>query len=108
MGKGLLEVCRSISDRAQWEPEDGYERLAIAIVQTAVRDYRLYRRRLAHANSYDRPVIEGRLKELENFFLSEYGDILCFGKGAYILELLQQEYGYHRIRLHRAQSGGAG
>lgn len=104
----VLDACRNIARRPKEEPEDGYERLAIAIVQTAVRDYRLYRRRLAHANAYDRPVIEGRIKELENFFLSEYGDVLCFGKGAYILELLNQEYGYHRIRLHRAQSGGAG
>lgn len=100
----VLDACRNIAHRPKEEPEEGYERLAIAIVQTAVRDYRLYRRRLAHANAYDRPVIVGRLKELENFFLSEYGDILCFGKGAYILELLNQECGYHRIRLHIAKS----
>lgn len=104
----VLDACRNIAHRPKEEPEDGYERLAIAIVQTAVRDYRLYRRRLAHANSDDRPVIEGRLKEIENFFLSEYGDILCFGKGAFILEMLKVEYGYRRIRLNRAQSGGAG
>lgn len=104
----VLEACRNIAHRPKEEPEDGYERLAIAIVQTAVRDYRLYRRRLAHANAYDRPVIVGRLKEIENFLSSEYGDILCFGKGAFILDMLKVEYGYRRIRLHRAQSGGAG
>lgn len=104
----VLDACRNIAHRPKEEPEDGYERLAIAIVQTAVRDYRLYRRRLAHANACDRPVIEGRLKELENFFLSEYGDVLCFGKGAFILEMLKVEYSYRRIRLNRAQSGGAG
>ena len=104
----VLDACRNIAHRPKEEPEDGYERLAIAIVQTAVRDYRLYRRRLAHADAYDRPVIVGRLKEIENFFLSEYGDILCFGKGVFILDMLKVEYGYRRIRLHRAQSGGAG
>lgn len=89
----VLDACRNIAHRQKEEPEDGYERLAIAIVQTAVRDYRLYRRRLAHANADDRPVIEGNFREIKLFFRSDYADVLCFGHAAYVWDLLCKEYG---------------
>lgn len=76
--------------------ESAYENLAIAIVASACDDYRSLRRHLARSDRYDRPVIEGRLKEIELFLHSDYGDILCFGHADYVWEILQKEYGGRR------------
>lgn len=72
---------------------DPYEDLAIAIVQTAVDDFRALRRSLARSNQYDRPVIEGHLREIKLFFQTDYADVLCFGHAQYIWDLLCKEYG---------------
>ena len=57
---------------------DGYDLLAIAIVNQAAEDYRLARD-------------PNEILALERFFLSDWGDLLSFDKGAYILERLQKE-----------------
>lgn len=66
--------------------------LALAIILKAVEDYRS----LAAEDTYYMREAElwihnRKLKEIEMFFTSEYGDLLCYGKGAHILEKLQNE-----------------
>lgn len=68
----------------------GYENLAIAIVATACQDYRVLRRRLRWETAKtERNIIKGRMKEIELFFKSEYGDLLSFGKADFILKMLE-------------------
>lgn len=71
---------------------DGYDRLAIGIVSLAANDYRAVLRGLAAERSvYERRMLLGQKKELERFFLSDYGDFLCYGRGREIMEQLQKE-----------------
>ena len=56
--------------------DEAYERLRIAIVWTAVRDYKTaLKKRNYH-----------RIRKLERWFKSEWGEMLCGGKGQYIIE----------------------
>lgn len=89
----ILDAIRRQSAMNKTGHENGFENLAIAIVAAACDDYRALRRHLVRANQFDRPVIEGRMKEIEIFFNSDYGDVLCFGHAAYVWELLRKEYG---------------
>ena len=58
---------------------DAYEYLAIAIVIQAAEDYRRKMKRY------------GEAPEIEIFFNSEWGNLLCFGKADLILEKLKDE-----------------
>ncbi len=58
---------------------NGYEYLAIAIVTQAAQDYRREMRRY------------GTSPDLENFFLSGWCDLLCFGKADLVFEKLKNE-----------------
>lgn len=69
------------------DERNGYEDLAIAVVKQAVREYRAAKRRYKRGD--DRAL--GRVKEVEAFFKSSYGDVLCFGKAKEILKQLQGE-----------------
>lgn len=93
MSRGILNSIFQYAAANRSDEPDGYEKLAIAIVHTAVADYRALRRRLVYANAYDRPLIEGRLCEIQNFFNSDYGDILCFGRAEFIWRCLLKEFG---------------
>ena len=57
--------------------DDNYNLLAQAIVELAANDYRELRR--------------NERENIERFFLSEYGDLLCHGLGEVILEKLKEE-----------------
>ena len=65
----------------------GHQDLANAIVIMAARDYRNAQKRFK--NGDDRALC--RIKEVENFFKSKWGDYLCHGKAKEILERLQKE-----------------
>ena len=66
-----------------------YETLAIAIVRAAVADYRKELKR-----SKKEGYKTGEAKAIERFFLSEYGDLLTFGKGKVIMKQIQKECGF--------------
>lgn len=69
-----------------------FEGLAQAIVVQAANDYRSLKRTLRWERSEDeRKILQGRMREIELFFKSEYGDILCHGKAALILKRLKEE-----------------
>lgn len=76
---------------------NGYELLAIAIVNQAAEDYR---------NELKLSDKQGAKTQgayvLERFFLSDYGDLLCFGMGELILEKLQKESITGRVGKTRA------
>lgn len=58
---------------------DGYEYLAIAIVEQAANDYRSQIKR------------HGEAPAIEKFFRSDWGNLLCFGKASLVLEKLKNE-----------------
>lgn len=73
-------------------PDDGYKELANAIVLKAVEDYRALKQpKNYYQSEYDLKVERGRIKQIERFFLSGYGNLLCYGNGEYILEGLRNE-----------------
>lgn len=64
----------------------GYEALAIAITTRAAEDYRK-----AFKQFIKRGEKPYEMYSIERFFLSNYGDAICFGYGNVILEKLQKE-----------------
>lgn len=64
----------------------GYELLAIAIVNQAAADYR---KELKISNRHNCKTQEAI--NIERFFNSDYGDLLCFGMADLILEKLRKE-----------------
>lgn len=72
---------------------DGYESLALAVVVVAANDYRVIAKCLKDENlpKKDRRYLEGTKREIERFFLSDYGDVLCYGQAKRILNALRSE-----------------
>ena len=71
---------------------DPWVLLAIAIVQKAADDYRSLAAEDPFVMSYqERAWYNRNVKEIEMFFESHYGNLLCHGKANYILERLQNE-----------------
>ena len=74
---------------------DGYELLAIAILNRAVEDYRIIRKTLNKYRQYktesEIQYLEHQLYELEEFFLSDYGQLLSHGLGFDIVDRLWTE-----------------
>lgn len=72
--------------------DSGYEALAIAILNRAVADYRLIAEELTEYMTASKlQYIERQLWELEQFFISDYGNILSRGMGKEIVRRLRQE-----------------
>lgn len=67
----------------------GYEDLANAIVVVAARDYRL----ACRSSRFGSKKALERIEEIEKFFNSKWGDLLCHGKAKDILLRLQAEQG---------------
>ena len=65
--------------------DDNYNLLAQAIVELTANDYRELRRNERYSKQW-------RVHEIERFFLSEYGDLLCHDLGEVILEKLRAEF----------------
>lgn len=65
--------------------DDNYNLLAQAIVELTANDYRELRRNERYSKQW-------RIHEIERFFLSEYGDLLCHDLGEVILEKLKAEF----------------
>ncbi len=72
---------------------NGYELLAMAVVYQAADDYRTELRR----SEKEGKKTYGALA-LERFFLSDWGDLLCFGAGEIVLQKLQKEFELGRKR----------
>ncbi len=72
---------------------DPYERLAFAIVSNAVKDYRKAATRLKKNHENYKAYLE--IQRCEEFFQSEWCDMLCQGKfsGTSILNKLKEEAG---------------
>ena len=71
---------------------EGYELLAVAILNRAVEDYRAIKRQYQrYMSDTERQYVERQLYDLEQFFLSEYGMLLSHGLGSQIVERLQNE-----------------
>lgn len=69
---------------------NGYERLALAIVEQAILDYKNASRRLREeTDEYEIFKLQCRIKEIERFFRSNWCDILTDYKGKYYLKLLK-------------------
>ena len=71
------------------------EQLAIGIVKQACDDYRSYKRQLTNIrilDDYSRIQCKRKIQEIIDFFNSEYGDLLCFGKAKFILEKMEKEF----------------
>lgn len=75
---------------------EAYQNLANAIIRLAAKDYRRYRRKVERdwdtMSEYDKKLLTGKIKQLENFFASGYGMFLSGGLGDVILEKLQKEF----------------
>ena len=65
---------------------DGYHLLAIEIIRVAVEDYRKELIKSKKQNMKTRECYR-----LERFFRSDYGQMLSFGRGEYIIEKIQKE-----------------
>ena len=68
--------------------ELAYRNLANAIILQAVDDYR----DALNGISYHRHPPESVIKEIENFFKSDYFHLLTKVKGEYLLDRLKQEH----------------
>lgn len=68
--------------------DGNYNFLTQAIVELAANDYRELRKNEQENECY---LTQWRIHEIERFFLSEYGDLLCHGLGEVILEKLKAE-----------------
>lgn len=66
-----------------------YELLADAIIGQAISDYRSARRALARYPNDRTP--ERTIYEVEQFFCSDYGEMLTSVKGSVIVEMLRNE-----------------
>ena len=64
---------------------DGYDQLANAIIVQAAKDYRnAYKGKRSKTKTHE-------IKEIEEFFLSEWFTTLTSADGAYIIQKLQEE-----------------
>ena len=71
--------------------ERGYILLAAAIIRQTIEDYsKELQKDTAVMQDYERRLHEQRLKDLEDFFISPYGEILCMGRSEYIFRLVQR------------------
>ena len=66
-----------------------YERLANAIILKAVEDYRSYRKVLAREP--DNVRVQAQFNQCEEFFLSDWFQVLSDVDGAFILKRLKEE-----------------
>lgn len=64
----------------------GWQRLAIAVVELAARDYR---NAIKQARKTGKNPVG--VRSIERFFKSDYGDLLTFGHGEEVLRKLKQE-----------------
>ena len=73
---------------------NGYEHLAAAIIETAIMDYLHIRKRLYRINSFttDGRIFQGRLKEIKQFFRSEWFSILSNIDGVELERKLDEMY----------------
>lgn len=91
---GILERVYQFALENKPGKDNEFENLAIAIVTKAVEDYEIFRHAYqAETDLVERLSIKANMKEIENFFRSDYGDVLCFGHAAYVWDLLCKEYG---------------
>lgn len=67
---------------------DSYELLIAAIVKLAIADYRKAYKK-APKKATKKPAYT--CAEVENFFLSSWGEYLCMGRNLYILEKLKKD-----------------
>lgn len=68
--------------------DDGYNLLAIAVVQQAAEDYRTeYRRYLRSRSKKKSP----RLREVEEWLKNGEGSLYSFGKGVVIMQLIRED-----------------
>lgn len=82
---------RGISGESGSYPE--YENLAIAIIQQAIADYLyLHEKKKNCIDRYEKRFINGQIKDIEQFFESQWFDTLSFGKGDYILSKMRKTY----------------
>ena len=70
----------------------GYLELANAIVIKAAEDYRSIMQRTVYRDDYEKRMADSRIKQIERFFKSAYGDLICRGNAEYIWENLQAEF----------------
>lgn len=89
MNNGKVNNCSYV---VLSNPDDGYAELANAIVMQAVEDYRECKTSISECDTeYMRNHHSGRMNEIERFFKSAYGDMLCYGNGELILDRLKNE-----------------
>lgn len=79
MGKARKEVYKA----SDVKTADGYGNIRVAILEQAIDDYR---GALINGDQY-------KITTLENWFLSEWGECLSGGNGAYIIEKVKQQLG---------------
>ena len=80
--------------------DEGVYRLAIAVTKLAVEDYRIYRRAyMTELSKLEQRILKDKMRNIERFLLSAYGDMLSFGNGEKIVERLNTEKVYDRKRL---------
>ena len=72
------------------EEEALYE-LANAVLYKAADDYRYYCKAVKNAEGYRRRVLMSKIKEIERFYTSPWGDVISRGLGEIILEKLKKE-----------------
>lgn len=65
---------------------DGYNQLAIAVVQQAAEDYKTEYRRYCRSGKRS-----SRLDEVETWLQSGEGDLYSFGKGVIIMQMIREE-----------------
>lgn len=114
--KAMLKYITPV--KPEKRPDGPWLDLANAIVQQAAEDYRrLMERKIKHSlkmSDFERCVLDGRIKEIEVFFTSDYGDLLSRGLAPLILGRLQAEFADRLEELNREldaqgklQSGGS-
>ena len=75
----------------------GYELLAIAVCKAAAEDYARELKKSDKAGAKTNAA-----KAIERFFLSDWGELLSFGKGELIIELLQKKHCDKTLHIRKA------
>ena len=83
--------------KSVYDDSEAYIGLAIAICERAANDYRLLTR--GAVGWWDAGMEEIEKSRIEAFFLSQFGELICFGRGEEIMEKLWREEARHETEI---------
>ncbi len=69
---------------------DPYDAFSVAVIKRAVLDYKTAAKRYNKAETENKALYRKKMNDIERFFKSDLGQILCFGYGERIVNELKK------------------